>query len=686
MEAPWRQAVEAVRGTLASLGSDQNVLRDFHIGQLHQVLRTEAIVGAELGVLQSQLATFCTQEEAAALMQSAFTEAPVGEVKPPARRAQQDYSRLDSFIPEHVMLELEEPSLVSRDRLEILLRWLLKIWLHCPSEGTFAKVVAIVTWLEGGTVSTYRLHEVLCQAKEVWKTVAKCGRQTKVGEHLLALPLGVGQVPEEWEHLVRRESENSRVNFHAVACLTVVPLRRTNSSVALALPAPANLPAACNLPNIPLHSMMMGRMYAGGAYPFAPTQFVDNPGEGGLRNLVMFPQHSSGVPRDCSSMLALAGPSQGALPPPGNALPPPGNALPPPGNALPPPGNALPPPGDASPPAPAPPSVPEASADGSQSQGVKRRRVSGKTPASQVEAAEAEAFCVPVEMVRAASLSEDKSSEDKDAPSPELAEGLAAANETEGKGSSAKALAEAKAFVEPSGGKGEAAKPTGKTAKAVGKTGKAAEKKPNMAEKKAGTGTVEAMAASLKKQAAEAKAKSAMRRPAAAPRRPAASAAAAAAAGEVEPEVLASTDPLSQPKGKAKARAKPKAQDQAAKKAEARAKGAAVEEGGGSLAPQEGTQPQPLPLGGEPEGKLWANTLFDAQVYGRCRCEHYSQKSYIRRYNEDSKKWQQIVGSTHKRFHRHACKKLIPHVQAGTSREDLLKAREDYIAQLEAAE
>ena len=78
------------------------------------------------------------------------------------------------------------------------------------------------------------------------------------------------------------------------------------------------------------------------------------------------------------------------------------------------------------------------------------------------------------------------------------------------------------------------------------------------------------------------------------------------------------------------------------------------------------------------EVTAFQNNTFDARKYGKCKVEYYSQKSYIRNFQE---KWVMIVGSTHRK-HKSVCNMLVPHVKKGASREELLRIRERILQQL----
>ena len=134
-----------------------------------------------------------------------------------------------------------------------------------------------------------------------------------------------------------------------------------------------------------------------------------------------------------------------------------------------------------------------------------------------------------------------------------------------------------------------------------------------------------------------------------------------------------------QPKGKAKkqaatkakAKAKPKAASKAASKKTATT-AAKVSTPGVALPSarqQAAKPPSPLPA----ESDKPANFRFEADAWGPCKAEFYSQKSYIRRMLEG--KWVSVIGSQQKN-HWFIVKKLATLVKAGASKEKLLAERQ----------
>ena len=68
------------------------------------------------------------------------------------------------------------------------------------------------------------------------------------------------------------------------------------------------------------------------------------------------------------------------------------------------------------------------------------------------------------------------------------------------------------------------------------------------------------------------------------------------------------------------------------------------------------------------------NFSFKAMKWGECRAEFYKQKSYIRRWDDATGKYVMVIGSCEP-HHRQICQQLSKQVQAGKSREALLKER-----------
>ena len=67
------------------------------------------------------------------------------------------------------------------------------------------------------------------------------------------------------------------------------------------------------------------------------------------------------------------------------------------------------------------------------------------------------------------------------------------------------------------------------------------------------------------------------------------------------------------------------------------------------------------------------NFQFESVLWGRCKAEFYTQKSYIR--SSVSGKWCLVIGSQRQR-HWSTIRRLAALVEAGKSKEELLAERE----------
>ena len=88
--------------------------------------------------------------------------------------------------------------------------------------------------------------------------------------------------------------------------------------------------------------------------------------------------------------------------------------------------------------------------------------------------------------------------------------------------------------------------------------------------------------------------------------------------------------------------------------------------------------PPPLPGGKPPVGNQ-PNFLFQALVWGRCKAEFYTSKSYIRFMGDDSK-WKLLIG-TNKKDHHGNLLSLVEEVKKGTSKKDLVSIRDSLEAE-----
>ena len=105
---------------------------------------------------------------------------------------------------------------------------------------------------------------------------------------------------------------------------------------------------------------------------------------------------------------------------------------------------------------------------------------------------------------------------------------------------------------------------------------------------------------------------------------------------------------------------------------------AAVEEDNAPESKRKKTVQKSLPSTGHT--KAYANRTFEAKVWGHCRVEFYSAKSYIRFFCEKRGRLSMVIGSVHGQ-HQEICDRLVPHVQKGKDREALHAIR----ARLEAS-
>lgn len=75
-----------------------------------------------------------------------------------------------------------------------------------------------------------------------------------------------------------------------------------------------------------------------------------------------------------------------------------------------------------------------------------------------------------------------------------------------------------------------------------------------------------------------------------------------------------------------------------------------------------------------PEGQTIFN--FESKVYGSCNMECYTNKSYIRRFDPETGKLKNIIGSCLLGFHAKVVRGLVGAVAAGQSIEQLHELRE----------
>ena len=688
----WLRAVEAVASTVASLSPEQADLRAFHMQQLRRALRSERIKGEALRVLQDKLWSFCTSEELQDCLSAAFDEPTSAEEGIKSRQKMQNYERFPQFLPWEVWNSMLPEALDPRDRMRILMLWLYRsLDLRTPSEGTFAYVVACVATAGGPceVLSTYRLHEMLCQSKEVWRGVVK-GAKKKTplhAEHLLELPLSEEEVPQEWAGGIRPTTQAYPYHMEELHRLADrVPLRRTHAAVATAQPTLG--------PAWPQEVAMYGRVFGGGHLPFVPTRVMEEPR---LPGLMFFPRGESAsaagqiaLPRSPHLALPAGVPEQRS---PHVALP----AGVPDQRS---PRLALPAgvPDQMSPHLALPASVPDqmsphlalpAGVEEGRPQHLglpaaaaednTRRRVSIKSPPKTQAHAEAEMSAVPVprvEVLTAAAFSA--------APQSGSQESLGSKPEAD------KAVEE------------EAKSTAAKTEKAREDMQEALREQEREAKAKAKARAKAKAQAKAKSDASEQK-KQELKRPAAAKD------IGKAAAAQVKPkEVASKTSDMSMEEepecaamngqllaAAAGGAALLESETEAAANKKKRSHADGSEEPRplkrpAAAARTKAPKPAPSPESSAPkaaamdEVDTYPNVEFQAAVYGRCKTEHYSLKSYIRRFDPEARKWVQVIGSTHLQFHKKVCRLLQADVTLGKTREQLLQARQQYLQELES--
>lgn len=72
--------------------------------------------------------------------------------------------------------------------------------------------------------------------------------------------------------------------------------------------------------------------------------------------------------------------------------------------------------------------------------------------------------------------------------------------------------------------------------------------------------------------------------------------------------------------------------------------------------------------------------LFQSSVYGKCKMEVYTAKSYVRRLDEESGKWRNIIGCCMVDVHGSVRRKLVPHIAAGKNITELYELRKAFMA------
>ena len=77
-----------------------------------------------------------------------------------------------------------------------------------------------------------------------------------------------------------------------------------------------------------------------------------------------------------------------------------------------------------------------------------------------------------------------------------------------------------------------------------------------------------------------------------------------------------------------------------------------------------------------------SNYWFDSEKYGRCKVETYQTKSYIRKWLESDKKFEQIVGSCEVHYHKDIVHNLVQYVKQGLTKPELYEKRAEILQRL----
>ena len=77
---------------------------------------------------------------------------------------------------------------------------------------------------------------------------------------------------------------------------------------------------------------------------------------------------------------------------------------------------------------------------------------------------------------------------------------------------------------------------------------------------------------------------------------------------------------------------------------------------------------------------------FKSSVYGDCKLEMYTSKSYIRKKEPASKKWVSIIGSCDPEHHAAVCKQLLPYVVKGLAVSTLYEKRQELLFDLKCVD
>ena len=77
---------------------------------------------------------------------------------------------------------------------------------------------------------------------------------------------------------------------------------------------------------------------------------------------------------------------------------------------------------------------------------------------------------------------------------------------------------------------------------------------------------------------------------------------------------------------------------------------------------------------------------FKSSVYGDCKLEMYSAKSYIRKKEPASKKWISIIGCCDPEHHAAVCRQLLPYVAKGLAVSELYEHRQELLFKMKCVD
>ena len=310
----WEPCLKAMEQALKILEPSQQEIRRVHLSSLADHLSRAGVPPEEEASLIEAL-DFCTQEEKEKLLAACKKSAQTTT----KRRASQCYDNFPCYLPAKMWEVL--PLLQNGNRMEEILLFLFRsLWLRCPGEQTLAKVVAVCVAVDGGVASSFHLHELMEQARSIWKGItSKYRSESEVPEFLLTLPSRKQDLPDKMKELVGSAWEdNMEIPFSAHDLDNLarrVPLRKTNMG-------------ACKK-STAFASSASQYMYANPAGFQCTWPTGRDPRQAGpLTNLVIFPPRSREEPRRALSWSEPAANAPSAAGQPRLALPAPEASVP----------------------------------------------------------------------------------------------------------------------------------------------------------------------------------------------------------------------------------------------------------------------------------------------------------------------------------------------------------------------